>query len=254
MFGRCAFAGCVIFCFSDLRRFFGIFGYCNRNSATVGNRFAAQFCFSVFFARYCRILAALAYFPFILIQRLSVLPLGGSKGGTWMKIRNTFAIFLMSGFWHGANWTFIVWGFLNALYFIPLLLTNRNRNNMETVAQRKLFPTVKEFFQMFITFALTVFAWIFFRAENMTQAMQIVGKIFSPSLFSKLDPPIKLAGIIEMLVLFFVIEWLGRENQYAIEKFGLKWNKILRYTFYCFLILTLFWFGGKEQQFIYFQF
>ena len=94
------------------------------------------------------------------------IPLGGSRGGTWMKVRNTFAIFLVSGFWHGANWTFIIWGALNAIYFLPLLLTNNNRKNLGVVAEGKLFPHLRELFAMLTTFSLTVFAWIFFRAEN----------------------------------------------------------------------------------------
>jgi len=76
------------------------------------------------------------------------IPLGGSKGGTRMKIRNTFIIFIVSGFWHGANWTFIVWGALNALYFLPLLLANKNRSNLGVVAEGKLLPTLKELTSM----------------------------------------------------------------------------------------------------------
>ena len=73
------------------------------------------------------------------------IPLGGSKGGTWMKVRNTFIIFIVSGFWHGANWTFVVWGALNALYFLPLLLTNSNRNNLHIVAEGKFLPSLKRY-------------------------------------------------------------------------------------------------------------
>jgi alginate O-acetyltransferase complex protein AlgI len=76
------------------------------------------------------------------------IPLGGSRGGNWIKIRNTFIIFILSGFWHGANWTFIVWGGLNAIYFLPLLLLNKNRVNTNTVAQGRYLPSFKEFFQM----------------------------------------------------------------------------------------------------------
>ena len=112
------------------------------------------------------------------------IPLGGSRGGTWMKVRNTFAIFIVSGFWHGANWTFIVWGALNAIYFLPLLLTNNNRNNLETVAQGKFFPSIKELSFMMLTFGLTVFAWIFFRANNIGHAISYISEILSPSLFS----------------------------------------------------------------------
>jgi len=115
------------------------------------------------------------------------IPLGGSRGGTWMKVRNTFIIFIVSGFWHGANWTFIVWGALNAIYFLPLLLTNNNRNNLETVAQGKLLPSLKEVSFMLLTFGLTVFAWIFFRAENIGHAISYVSEILSPSLFQSLN-------------------------------------------------------------------
>ena len=89
------------------------------------------------------------------------IPLGGSKGGLWKKIRNTLVIFLVSGFWHGANWTFVVWGLINALYFIPLLIANKNRNNLEIVAQGKILPGWKDAIYMITTFLMTVFAWIF---------------------------------------------------------------------------------------------
>lgn len=98
------------------------------------------------------------------------IPLGGSKGGNWMKVRNVFIIFLVSGFWHGANWTFIVWGFLNALFILPSIIFNTNRTNLDIVAQGKYFPTLKELVSMFFTFSLTVFAWVFFRAENLSHA------------------------------------------------------------------------------------
>ena len=107
------------------------------------------------------------------------IPLGGSRGGTWMKLRNTFIIFLVSGFWHGANWTFIIWGGLNALYFLPSMLLNKNRMNLGTVAEGKLLPSVKDLLNMSITFALTLFAWIFFRAENVQHAFQYISQIFS---------------------------------------------------------------------------
>ena len=101
-----------------------------------------------------------------------------------MKIRNTFIIFIVSGFWHGANWTFIVWGALNAVYFLPLLLRGNNRNNLNVVAENGLLPSLKEVFQVLTTFGLTVLAWIFFRADSMTHALGIVSEIFSSSTFS----------------------------------------------------------------------
>jgi alginate O-acetyltransferase complex protein AlgI len=185
------------------------------------------------------------------------IPLGGSRGGTWMKIRNTFAIFIVSGFWHGANWTFIVWGALNAIYFLPLLLTNKNRNNIETVAQGRIFPTIKEFLSMLLTFGLTIFAWIFFRANNIEHAISYISEILSPSLFLKpnfegIDS--SSTTIIILVFIFILVEWKGREDKYAIEKLGIKWKRPIRYAMYYLIIIAIFWFGGSKQQFIYFQF
>jgi len=184
------------------------------------------------------------------------IPLGGSRGGTWMKVRNTFIIFIVSGFWHGANWTFIVWGALNAIYFLPLLLTNNNRNNLETVAQGKLLPSLKEVSFMLLTFGLTVFAWIFFRAENIGHAFNYISEILSTSIFElpKFSGMSKALIISTLIGIFLLIEWHGRANQYAIEKFGIKWRRTYRWSFYFIIITTLFIFSGKEQQFIYFQF
>ena len=180
------------------------------------------------------------------------IPLGGSKGGIWMKVRNTFIIFLVSGFWHGANWTFIVWGLLNAIYFLPLLLLNKNRNHLGTVAQGKLLPSLSEVFNMSITFIMVVFAWIFFRAESLTHAFLIIIKIFSKSLLSV--PEILPKTILLLLGVFVLVEWLGREEQFALAKLGLGKFKYLRYSFYFIIVFCIYIFAGKEQKFIYFEF
>lgn len=174
-----------------------------------------------------------------------------------MKIRNTFIIFGVSGFWHGANWTFVIWGLLNAIYFLPLLLTNRNRNNMEVVAAGKYFPTLRELWSMTSTFSLTVFAWIFFRAENIHHAISYISEIFSESLFSIPRFSVKISELLTILILiliFFIVEWIGREQQFAIERIGEKHHRFWRYTFYYSIVISILWFGGKEQEFIYFQF
>jgi D-alanyl-lipoteichoic acid acyltransferase DltB (MBOAT superfamily) len=179
-------------------------------------------------------------------------PLGGSKGGTFMKIRNTFAIFLVSGFWHGANWTFVFWGALNALYFLPLLLMNSNRNNIEIVAKGKLLPTFKECFYMLITFLMTVFAWIFFRAASLSDAFHFISTLFSKSLF---ENPHFIPKFSLILIAFLMsIEWLGRENAFALSKLGNAWPRAIRWSFYFLILTAIFIFNGKEQQFIYFQF
>lgn len=184
------------------------------------------------------------------------IPLGGSKGGLYMKVRNTFIIFLVSGFWHGANWTFIAWGALNAVYFLPLLLLNKNRINTGAVAEGRFLPTFREFIQIASTFGLTVLAWIFFRAESVKHAWEILSEIFSKTLLTIPDyPGIGLIiPIIILITLFMVVEWFGRDDKFAIETVGLKWSKSVRISFYYLLIIGILFFGGKEQEFIYFQF
>jgi alginate O-acetyltransferase complex protein AlgI len=186
------------------------------------------------------------------------IPLGGSKGGNWMKIRNTFIIFLVSGFWHGANWTFIVWGCLNALYIMPSIIFNTNRNNLDIVAQGKFFPGIKDFFQILLTFSLTVFAWIFFRAENVHAAFNYITGIFNPSLFkAPYFPGIGLAYPYFIFLLFFIlIEWWQREHQFALQFLGFKWPPIFRWIFYVLLIIIIYYYAlvTDPQQFIYFQF
>lgn len=179
------------------------------------------------------------------------IPLGGSRGGTWVKVRNTFIIFIVSGFWHGANWTFIVWGALNAIYFLPLLLTNNNRNNLEIVAKGKSLPSLRELSLMLLTFGLTVFAWIFFRAENIGHALSYISEIFSSSLLT--IPEIR-PRILILLILFVLIEWLGREGQYAISGINFFERRIFRWGIYLSIYLLIFIFQGKHQEFIYFQF
>jgi len=187
------------------------------------------------------------------------IPLGGSRGGTWMKIRNTFAIFIVSGFWHGANWTFIVWGALNAIYFLPLLLLNKNRTNTNTVAFRKYLPSFKEFYQIVITYSLTVLVWVFFRAENIEHAFSYISTIVSKSL---LEIPYysgigNQKSLFILVLVFFIIEWVGRNGTYALETTP-KLIRIpfLRYTSYILLILVIYYYSVSTNlnQFIYFQF
>ncbi|MBI3335397.1 MAG: MBOAT family protein [Candidatus Portnoybacteria bacterium] len=184
------------------------------------------------------------------------IPLGGSRGGTWMKIRNTFIIFLVSGFWHGANWTFIVWGFLNALYIMPSMIFNTNRTYLDIAAKGKYLPTIKELLSIGITFCLTVFAWIFFRANNVAHAIGYISGIFSSSLFATphFTGSEKAVQIVFLTGIFLIVEWLGREEQYAIAHLGLKWYKPIRWAMYYCIVLAILRFAGKGQQFIYFQF
>lgn len=182
------------------------------------------------------------------------IPLGGSRGTTWKKVRNIFIIFVVSGFWHGANWTFLVWGALNAIYFLPLMLLNLNRSNTDTVAEGRLLPSIKELFQMLVTFAITVLAWIFFRADNLTQAFSYLNRMFDKSFFtiSEVFPKITLL----ILFVFVVIEWLQRNKQHGLEFTSNKVPKYVRWIIYYSIILSIYFFGNFQDsiEFIYFQF
>ena len=184
------------------------------------------------------------------------IPLGGSRVSNLMKIRNTFVIFIVSGFWHGANWKFVVWGALNAVYFLPLLLRQSNRRHMNDVAEHRLLPSVKESLLMIKTFGLTVIAWIFFRADNIQHALDIISTIFSKALFEMPDIPDLFGFLIlaALLAYFITQEWIGRGWNYGIEKFGFGWPRGLRWSMYLVIFCLVFLLGGDEQDFIYFQF
>lgn len=180
------------------------------------------------------------------------IPLGGSRVGTWKKIRNILLVFSISGIWHGSNWTFLAWGVINGLLFLPLLLTNKNRNHIEIVAKGKLFPSLYELSQILLTFGLTLVCWVFFRASSIEHAISYLSNIFTASFFT--IPAINPIPVYGLLLSFILIEWLGREGNYAIEKLGLSWAKPARYSFYYMLIFAILWFSGTDQPFIYFQF
>ncbi|MCL4107807.1 UNVERIFIED_CONTAM: hypothetical protein GTU68_027192 [Idotea baltica] len=179
------------------------------------------------------------------------IPLGGSKGSSFLKIRNTFIIFLVSGFWHGANWTFIIWGALNAIYFLPLLLLKKNRSYLDTVAEGKIIPSFKEILQISSTFLVTVFAWIFFRSESLSHAFIYISGLLELTFFE--SPQILPYSLFMLLVFFILIEWIGRTNEHAIEKIT-NVSRPLQWLFYYVLIILMFTYTGKEQEFIYFQF
>jgi alginate O-acetyltransferase complex protein AlgI len=180
------------------------------------------------------------------------IPLGGSQGGMLMKIRNTFIIFLVSGFWHGANWTFIVWGALHALYFLPLLITQNNRNNLDSVAKGKSLPTLNEFASMLLTFGLTALAWVFFRAKTVSEACSYLRNMFR----FNFDGGIQFMEFerysIELLLLlplFIVIEWNSREQEHPIRG---KWTRLKALAIVtAILVLGVY---SSPTDFIYFQF
>jgi len=188
------------------------------------------------------------------------IPLGGSRGSKAKVIRNTLVIFLVSGFWHGANWTFIAWGGFHAILFLPLIIMGNNRKNIETVAIGRILPNIKELFQMLWTFFLVVIGWIFFRSDTIWQALDYIRRIFrfNSSFFdfstfvdmtSALSTYTVLFSFIS-IVLLILIEWINRT-----ESHGLSLSKSKgRWPIYIVLCLLIYICKGGSSAFIYFQF
>jgi D-alanyl-lipoteichoic acid acyltransferase DltB (MBOAT superfamily) len=176
------------------------------------------------------------------------IPLGGSKVGLSKAVRNTFIIFLVSGFWHGASWNFIVWGGIHACGFLPLLLTKRNRQNTDTVAQNRKFPTGKEWRQMLLTFAFVTFAWIFFRADTLPDALGYIKAALSN--WSALGN-ITGKSILVLGTLLIVIDWYLRHNERQLR---VPKQSAIRLGIYFIMAIAVLLRLGGQQSFIYFQF
>jgi len=179
------------------------------------------------------------------------IPLGGSYGTKGRRIINLIITFTVSGFWHGANFTFIIWGLINGLYYIPLMLIDKQKKNTDTVAEGRVLPSFKEAGAMLVTFLMALFAWIFFRAETVSHAFHYIGKIVtSPYLnldYSRYFEPFLIA------LIPLIIEWFARDKQHGLQIAGFKLPiRWLAYAIVACSIIVLGNFGS--QEFIYFQF
>lgn len=179
------------------------------------------------------------------------IPLGGSRGTKLFQIRNVFIIFLISGFWHGASWTYVAWGFINAMYFIPLLMLNRNRNNLDAFKISFDLNSLRIICNIIITFAITCLAWIFFRAKTIHDAISYIKRMltdlhFAPQFFNFERYNYEL---IVMVLLFVIVEW---NNRYKIEPLSgrYSWLKV-SLAIIAIIALGIF---TDYKNFIYFQF
>lgn len=184
------------------------------------------------------------------------IPLGGSRCSKAKIIRNTFVIFLLSGFWHGANWTFIVWGAYHALLFLPLIVSGKNRKYKNSVAEGKFFPSLKEIVQMLLTFSLVVIGWIIFRAESVETAWDYFTRIFHASLLSVpwLKTRLFYVPLFFSLALCVVVEWNSRSSTRPLT-LPFSVPPYIKFSLYLFLVGYIALFSaGSGNQFIYFQF
>lgn len=179
------------------------------------------------------------------------IPLGGSRGTKWQTVRNTVIVFLVSGLWHGANWTFIFWGLLHATFFMPLLLTGANRRHLDHAEGR--LPRPADVLRMLFTFALVDFAWIFFRADDLGLAFEYIRGLIDASI---LTPPEPLPSKLLLLIGFMLaVEWVNRREAYGLALLGKRsLPTSLRWAMYFAIALMLPLFGGTSDAFIYFQF
>lgn len=177
------------------------------------------------------------------------IPLGGSKNGLRTAVRNTFVIFLVSGFWHGANWTFLAWGFLHACAFLPLLLSQKNRENSgEIVAFHRKLPTLKEFIKLLATFSFVCFAWIFFRSDSLAHAISFIQYSLQNWWGHQV---IEAKSILFYSFIFLLFDWYLRRDERHLKVPKQRW---LRYLIYLGLAFSILLKMDAEQSFIYFQF
>ena len=189
------------------------------------------------------------------------IPLGGSRVAKWKVVRNTFVIFLVSGLWHGANWTFIAWGLYHACLFLPLILLGRNRKHTDTVAAGRLLPTWKELGQMLLTFALVTVGWVIFRATGLPSAASHLRNMLSFDTLSAVWRFFAVQGFpVERyaILLLVLVEWLGRNESHALanlhERVPLLRHRIPRLLLFALAFVAILFFRGMFQEFIYFQF
>lgn len=180
------------------------------------------------------------------------IPLGGNRRKLWRNVFNVMVVFTVSGFWHGANWTFVIWGALNGLFFIPLFLLGKNKMESTVVAQNSLLPSFKELLRMGTTFFLICTAWVFFRAESVGKALQYLRNTIDSSIFSSPGNPNLTLQPLLLIPLLVIIEWLLRHKEHQFDISNLPiW---LRWPAYFILIAMIIQFGQGDVSFIYFQF
>ena len=180
------------------------------------------------------------------------IPLGGGREGKWKKIRNTIVIFLTSGLWHGANWTYVVWGAYHAVLFVLLILTGDNKKFSGVVAENRCLPSFRELSQMILTFVLVVIGWIVFRAATIEQAIEYIGMLFDRSILTIPYDPLTLGKLLVFCFVLLLIEWVQRKKEHGLD---ISINSpILRYAIYTIILFLTIAGSGNPVTFIYFQF
>lgn len=185
------------------------------------------------------------------------IPLGGNRKGKVRYFRNILIVFLLSGLWHGANWTFVVWGLYHAVLFLPMVCIGKHRENPSQIAEGRVLPTWKEAGQMLVTFGFVLFGWIIFRSESLHDFVLYVSGMCelgtlraSYRFFIQSDMWPKTVFI---LIMMFV-EWIQRGKEHGMDLSSIR-NVWLRAACCLVLALVIYTFAYDTiGTFIYFQF
>jgi len=178
------------------------------------------------------------------------IPLGGSRGSTAAAMGNIFIVFMLSGLWHGANWTFLVWGLLNAALYLPIFIFGLHRLHHGTVAEGRWLPGLRDAGLILINFSVVCLAWTFFRAENLGHAFAYLSELFSASLFSF---PAAFRGGLPWIALAVLVEWMDRDRDVPLKLERVP--RSMRWAAYSLLLAVIYYRGYfGERDFIYFQF
>lgn len=184
------------------------------------------------------------------------IPLGGSRGSKLKVIRNTFIVFLLSGLWHGANWTYVAWGAYNALLFIPLILSGNTRKFRDDISPRRLLPSWKDCLRIMLTFFMVMLGWILFRSDTLADAAAYFLKMWQWGPGTGLD--FLLSGT--FLYRFFwiavlaIVEWLSSSGSHVLSLDAIH-SRLARYAVYVALVALIILFSDNSSpNFIYFQF
>ncbi len=186
------------------------------------------------------------------------IPLGGSRCAQWKVIRNTFIVFGVSGLWHGANWTFVVWGLYHGTLIVLYKLLHVNTKDKDILAAGRRLPSLKELSRVVVTFGLAVVGWVIFRAENISQAWDFVSRMFLTA-FGDFHPRLGSISTFIAILLLMIVEYLQRDKAHVLQ-FS-SGNRLFRYavarwTVYLAMLVAIFYFyfNTVSQEFIYFQF
>ena len=191
------------------------------------------------------------------------IPIGGSHGSLFSRVRNVMVVFLVSGFWHGANWTFVIWGGLNALLFMPLIIGRSHRNHLDAVAHGRLIPSFREMCMIATTFCITCVCWVFFRSVTVgdafyylwigaTHALENPISSFKQLPLSPSELTYDFVTMIGAVFVLFAIDWIQREKSHGLS--GLPFPFFIRVSIYVGLFVSVIEFFYGRGEFIYFQF